>query len=88
MAISKAKKYKVIPNQDLIRAGRSFVPSFGNDDDLRIVNRIVNLEKMYPSVDNELMRSGDRKKMTTKMVRILDEESYLISAITMRNNDF
>lgn len=88
MAVSKAKKFKVIQNPELMRVGRAFVPTFGSDQDIAIINRMVKLEKLLPTVDNEIMRQGDPKKLTSKMKQILREERYLIDSITGRNNDF
>ena len=45
---SKVKKYKVIPNPELLRVGRGFTPEFGSEEDLDIVNRMLDLEKELP----------------------------------------
>lgn len=88
MPATKTKRFKVIPNPDLLQAGRGFVPAFGNDADLHIINRLIALEKLLPLVDNKIMRGGDATKLTSKMKQILTEERYLIDSITSRNLDF
>ncbi len=88
MPAPKTKKYKVIPNPELIRVCQGFVPAFGNTDDLNIVNCVFDLEKKLSTVDNEIMRKGDVKKLTPIMKRLLYEEKYLIASITRRNMDF
>lgn len=88
MPASKTKKYKVIPNPELMTVGRAFVPAFGSDEDLQIVKGILDLESMLPGVDNQVLRGGDRKKLTAVMKRILSKEQSLIHAITRRNMDF
>jgi hypothetical protein len=85
---SKVKKYPVIPNPDLIQAGKGFRPAFGNDEDLRIINRVMELDKKLQLVDNKILRGEDAAKLTSKMRDILREERYLIDSITRRNMDF
>lgn len=85
---SKVKKFPVIPNPELIHAGRGFRPAFGNDEDLSIINRAMELEKKLMTVDNTILRSGDPAKLTSKMRDILREERYLIDSIIRRNMDF
>jgi hypothetical protein len=79
-------KYKIIPNPDLLAAGRAFVPIFGSDADLSIVSRLISLQKDLSTVDNEHMRSG--KNLTKKMTDILFKEIGLIREINNRNMDF
>lgn len=86
MATAKAKKFKVIRNPDLVRAGQAFVPVFGHDGDRNLVNRIIRLEQLLETVDNEILRSG--KNLTKKMADILYMEIGLIQSLNSRNNDF
>jgi hypothetical protein len=84
---ARKPKFKIILNPELIAAGRSFVPEFGNKNDLVIIDRIMNLERDLGSVDNHILREVP-KKHTSVMKRILREEQDLIRSITQRNNDF
>lgn len=87
MPAPKKKEYVVIPNPELLLVGRAFVPSFGSDEDLSIVDRVGRYEKLLRTVDNKILR-GDPTKHTSTMKRILYEEKNIIAAITRRNNDF
>ncbi len=88
MARVASKKFEVIPNPELRRVAKAFVPVFGNDQDLQMVHRVLALETLLATVDNKVLREGDPKKMTSKMRDILREEQYLIQGITSRNMDF
>lgn len=89
MVASKSKKFKVIKNPELARVVDAFVPAFGHDGDIDIVNRLMKLHKMQETVDNEILRKGKGAKgFTKKMGDILFTEKSLIESITHRNNDF
>jgi len=82
----KTKKHKIIPNPELQQATKGFVPVFGSDGDLSIVDRLFDLQKKLGTVDNTVLRGG--KNLTKKMKDILFLENNLISSITSRNMDF
>lgn len=84
---ARLPKFAIIPNPELIAAGRAFMPRFGNDGDLNIVNQAVGLQKMLGTVDNRILR-GDPQFHTAKMKQILQKERWLISSITSSNMDF
>lgn len=83
---ARLSKFKIIRNPELVRAGRGFVPVFGNATDRNIVDRIISIDKKLETVNNEILRSGNN--LTKKMADILFEEIQLIQTITSRNNDF
>lgn len=85
MAVKKTK-FNVIRNPKLVAAGQAFVLVFGNDGDRSLVDRIIKLERLLETVDNEHLRSG--KKLTKKMKDIIFMEDSLIGTLTSRNNDF
>lgn len=84
---AKVKKYKVAFNPELRQVLKGFVPAFGSDEDLSIVNRVMKLENDLELVDNDILR-GNPKEHTSKMKTLLREEKYLISAVIRRNLDF
>lgn len=84
----EVKKYPIIRNPELVQAVKGFVPVFGSEEDLHIVNAAFDLDKLLATVDNEAMRSGNPKRMTPTMKRVLERERLLISSITRRNMDF
>lgn len=86
MARTASKKFKVIPNPELQKAAREFVPVFGSDTDLSIVDSLISLYKKSETVDNTILREG--KNLTKKMKEILFLERGLIQSITSRNMDF
>ncbi len=88
MPTSKTKKFKVIHNPELLAAGKGFVPVYGSDEDLQIVNDLMDLEKKLELVDNKILRNGAPKEHTVKMKEILRQEAFLVSRIIKRNNDF
>lgn len=88
MAKASAKKFKIIHDPELLRVARMFVPTFGSESDLHLVNRILELDKLLATVDNEVLRSPGKKGLTKKMQDILREERIIIHAITSRNMDF
>lgn len=88
MAKTKAKRFTIVPNPELIRAWEGYKPVFGNDEDIAIAQRNSQLESELKAVDNTILRGGDKTKLTKKMKDILFRESGLISAIIRRNMDF
>lgn len=86
-AKAKTKKFKMVPNPELLEAYRGYRPIFGNDQDIAIAARSTALEAELETVDNKILR-GDKSKLTKKMKDILFHESGLISAIISRNMDF
>lgn len=85
---TKSKKFAVVHDPELIRLSRGFIPEFGNDDDLAIINRMHSLDKLLEKVDNAILRGGQPDKLTKKMKDILFFESGLKAAITRRIMDF
>jgi len=78
---------QVIPNPDLVSASRAFVPEFGNDGDLALVDRIFRLEQELRTVDNNVLRNHPDHR-TPKMKEIIRKEGRLIRAIQDRIMDF
>lgn len=87
MPTPKTKKYRVIPNPELVHVLKGFKPAWGSDEDLNTVNRVIALEKKLEAVDNTVLRSGT-KILTTKMKVIQFEERHLIRMLVKRSLDF
>ncbi len=84
---ARKTKFPIIPNPELIAAGRAFMPAFGSAEDLNIVNRAAALQKKLGTVDNNILRNFPANH-TPKMKQILQEERWLIDSIIHRNLDF
>ena len=85
---SNTRKFKVIQDSELQAAIRGFVPVFGNQEDLRIANQLMDLHKTLSSVDNTILRGENNAKHTKKMKDVLFVEKSLIHSIIRRNMDF
>lgn len=92
MRKQEAKKYKVIPNPEYASAVKGFVPVFGSDQDLNLIDRIYEFNRKLESVDNEVMRKAvaERQptKLSAKMKEVLRIEQQLTTQINSRNLDF
>lgn len=78
-------------NETLKKALKGYVPVFGNDEDLRIVNDLTVLQKKLGTIDTEKFRKEQAKKspmLSAKMKEIQQHETSLITRITRRNLDF
>lgn len=85
---AKKQKFKVILDPEFQAAVAAFVPVFGSDEDLSLVQRIHLLHDKLEEFDNTILRGGNPKLLTKKMKDALFLEKGLTESITRRNNDF
>lgn len=87
-----SKKNTVIPNPELERVLKGWVPVFGNTQDMALSKQIESLRAKLPMVDNEILRGtkkeAKRTALTVKMREINTLEASLIYQISKRNMDF
>ena len=89
----KTKSIKpVVLNPDLEKALKGFVPFFGNQEDMWIVERLGKVKELLGTIDCDAFRkaeqSRDPKKLSPKMKDIQRDEQNLIYSIIKRNMDF
>jgi hypothetical protein len=90
--MKKALNKDIILSLVLERALKTFMPVFGNQDDIDVVENLGRLKAKLATVDNKAFRKAeedrDDKALTPKMKEIQRDEKNLIYCINKRNFDF
>lgn len=90
--MKKALNKDIILSPVLERTLKTFMPVFGNSDDIDVVESLGRLKAKLATVDCKVFRKAeedrDDKALTPKMKEIQRDEKNLIYCINKRNFDF